>query len=74
MFGGATVQVTDMRDPDREILFDGAIGPRMAVICAHAGSRGDGSTWEYESRYGHLVEEGRWHWFCGDFGARKTPS
>jgi hypothetical protein len=62
-------KVVDMRDPSREMVFD--LEPRRAVVAAHAHDRGDGNTWEHEERYGSLVEEGRWHLFCGDFAARK---
>lgn len=34
--------------------------PREAVIAAYAQSRGDFNTWDYEKRYGKLVEKGRW--------------
>lgn len=68
------IHVVDMRDPERRLVFDGRIGPRAAVLHAHAGGQGDGNTWLHEERYGHLVEEGRWHWFCGDFAARKEAS
>lgn len=66
------IVVRDMRDPDREVVYDGAIGPRMAVICAHARDCGDLNTWGYEERYGSMVEEGRWHYFCGNHAARRA--
>lgn len=63
-------RVHDMRNPERGLLFD--LEPRRAVMAAHAYDRGDGNTWRFEERYGSLVEEGRWHFFCGNFAARKV--
>ena len=41
--------------------------PRSAVISAYAQSRNDGNTWDYESRYGHLVMTGRHSYNLGDW-------
>ena len=43
--------------------------PRQAVIAAHAQSRHDWNTWQYEERYGHLVESGQHTVLCGDWSA-----
>lgn len=67
------VVVHGLSDPEVELTFGASTGPREAVIAAHARSVGDGNTWDHERRHGHLVEEGRWHFFCGDFAARKEP-
>jgi hypothetical protein len=40
---------------------------REAVIAAHAQSRNDWSTWQYEERYGHLAAEDDDKWTCGAF-------
>jgi hypothetical protein len=48
--------------------------PRDAVIAAHAQSSGDFNTWDYETRYGHLVNQGAETVWCGSFSARlETP-
>jgi hypothetical protein len=47
---------------------------RTAVVASYAQDRGDYETWDYETRYGPLVVAGRWHWFCGDWGARREES
>lgn len=44
---------------------------RDSVIAAYAQSRNDWNTWDYESRYGGLVEEGEYTFLCGDFCAFK---
>jgi len=48
-----------------------SIGPREAVMAAYAQSRGDFNTWNYETKYGALVEESPNFYFCGDFSAKK---
>lgn len=52
--------------------------PREAVIAAYAqhlrygtNSVGDWNTWDYEMKYGHLVEEGRYCLLCGDWSVFK---
>lgn len=45
------------------------IPPRTAVIAAYAQSKGDWNTWDYEKRYGSLVEKGTHSVACGDFSA-----
>jgi hypothetical protein len=45
--------------------------PKEAVIAAYAQSKKDFSTWDYEKRYGHLLEEGKYAYFCGDFSVFK---
>jgi len=42
---------------------------RQAVIAAHAQSHNDWNTWQYEGRYGHLVESGQHVVLCGDWSA-----
>jgi hypothetical protein len=43
--------------------------PRKAVIAAHAQSLNDWNTWQYEQRYGHLVQKARHVVTCGDWSA-----
>ena len=43
--------------------------PRRAVIAAHAQSRNDWNTWQYEERYAHLVQSGQHVVLCGDWSA-----
>ena len=45
--------------------------PKQAVIAAYAQSKGDYNTWNYEINYGHLLEEGKLTFLCGDFSAFK---
>jgi hypothetical protein len=68
--GGPTTVVVDLRT-GREFHYVG-LTPREAVVCAHAllGCQ-NGNSWEWQTRYGHLVEEGARCVFCGDFGAVK---
>lgn len=53
-------------DEEREYI---GITPREAVIAAYAQSKGDWSTWQYEERYGKLVEQGKLSVACGDWCA-----
>jgi hypothetical protein len=48
--------------------------PREAVVAAYAQERKDNNTWQYAERYDHLVQQGRWHVFCGDWGVRLPPA
>ena len=43
--------------------------PRQAVIAAYAQSLSDWNTWQYEQRYGHLVQKARHVVTCGDWSA-----
>ena len=43
--------------------------PRRAVVAAHAQSLSDWNTWQYEQRYGHLVQKARHVVTCGDWSA-----
>ncbi len=45
--------------------------PKESVVCAHAQSLGDYNTWDYDSKYGHLVEEGKYTYLCGDWSVFK---
>lgn len=45
--------------------------PRDAVMAAHAQSRGDWNTWEYEERYSCLTVETRLTFLCGDWATFK---
>jgi hypothetical protein len=45
--------------------------PRSAVIAAHAQSLGDWNTWDYESKYADIAQEGKYSWNCGNFSALK---
>jgi hypothetical protein len=41
--------------------------PRMAVICAYAQERKDFNSWDYEKRYGSMVEKGQYTFLIGDW-------
>jgi len=41
--------------------------PKQAVIAAHAQSKMDWNTWQYEERYRKLLEYGKHTILCGDF-------
>lgn len=43
--------------------------PRSAVISAYAQDHGDFNTWDYETKYGCLVEQGNEIVICVDFAA-----
>jgi hypothetical protein len=45
--------------------------PKEAVIAAYAQESGDYNTWDYESRYSHLVEEGKAIWVVGNWSVFK---
>lgn len=47
--------------------------PREAVLAAYAQSLGDWNTWDYATKYGHLIEYGRVSVVCGDFSALLRP-
>jgi hypothetical protein len=68
-----TVQVRKRNDPsDWETTY--SCSPREAVIAAHAQSLRDWNTWDYETRYGHLVVEGVARVSCGAFYAAKVAA
>ena len=41
--------------------------PRMAVICAYAQERKDFNSWDYEKRYGAMVQKGEYTFLIGDW-------
>jgi hypothetical protein len=43
--------------------------PRQAVIAARAQAEGDYNTWDYETKYGPRVREGKYGFHLGDFSA-----
>jgi hypothetical protein len=43
--------------------------PRQAVIAAYAQEHRDWTTWDYEKRYGPLVQHGKHTVHCGDWSA-----
>lgn len=48
------------------------ISPKNALIAAYAQfKKKDFNTWDYEKRYGHLVEEGPKTFLLGDFTVLK---
>lgn len=52
-----------------ELTYSG-IDARQAVIAAHAKQVAkNGNTWEYEARYGHLVQHGKHTVSIGDYCA-----
>jgi len=66
----AAVSVTVMYipDPDKQRIYTCAA--REAVMAAFTQSLGDGSTWDYEKRYGTIVRETKHGWTCGNWWAR----
>ncbi len=51
--------------------------PREAVVAAYAQSRGDWNTWDYETKYAHLVRYSGTNnrtVSCGDFAAADLPT
>lgn len=65
----------------RQYFDSGEFGAvRMAVICAYAqnlknigGTTGDWNTWQYEEKYGRLVEYAGRCVTCGDWTAINRP-
>lgn len=53
---------------DTEHVYEG-ITPEQAVIAAYAQSLGDWNTWDYASKYGHLVKRRGTTVFINDFAA-----
>ena len=45
--------------------------PVEAVVAAYAQSTGDFNTWDYDTRYNHLLEYGKHTILCGDFSVFK---
>lgn len=43
--------------------------PKDAVLSAYAQDKSDWNTWEYEKKYGHLLEQGNEVIICVDFAA-----
>ncbi len=62
--------MTTVYDLSSDIELTYSIGARDAVIAAYAQSIGDQSTWEYESRYGHMPRYGKHSVSIGNFAAR----
>ena len=48
--------------------------PKKAVIAAFAQSKNDWNTWDYDKKYGDMVEEGNLSFACGDFAVFKDNS
>lgn len=61
--------VLTLGDHSREIVY--ILPAREAVIAAHAQSRGDYNTWNYETTYGAAVLETALGFSLGDFWAAK---
>ena len=60
--------VLDLRT-GREFVYTG-LSPQQAVLAAYAlVAMRNGHSWEWQERYGHLLETGKHAVFCGDFGA-----
>ena len=45
--------------------------PDQAVVAAYAQSTGDFNTWDYDTKYNHLLEYGKCTILCGDFSVFK---
>jgi len=62
-------EVYNLNDPKNILYYFSS--PRDAVIAAYAYfTCHDGNTWQYEERYGGLVQFGHWFVFCGDFASK----
>ena len=59
----------NLHDPNVTVVFSHD-DPRLAAISAHAIDQGNGNSWEWEEKYGSLVQKGKYHYFCGDWGVR----
>lgn len=53
---------------------DYTCSPRQAVIAAYAQDHNDWNTWDYEKRYGQLVESSQHTWLVGDWTTRKEQA
>lgn len=65
---GYRTTVMNLATREKQVYF---CEPRKAVLAAYAQSFNDYNTWNYETRYGHLVLEGKFCLACGDFSAFK---
>jgi len=66
-----TIGIFDLSKGEYVSWYSG-ISPREALIAAYAQlKKRDYSTWLYEERYGHLVEEGRKTFTIGDLTTLK---
>ena len=61
------VTVVNLANPDSKLVY--TCTPEEAVIAAYAQAHGDYCTWDYATRYGHLVIRGERTVACGDFCA-----
>jgi hypothetical protein len=50
-----------------------SLPPRDAVKAAHCQSKDNWKTWTYHNDPEPVVP-GRWHWFCGDFAAKRVSA
>ncbi len=66
-----TVEVTNLSSGNKSTY--GPLSARDAAIAAHAHSRGDHNTWDYEKKYGHLVRIGQHSVGVGDHVALLPP-
>jgi hypothetical protein len=62
------VTVTNMSTEETQTFI--GISPQEAVKIAHCQSKGNWNTWSY-SNDPEPVYPGRFHWFCGNFAARR---
>ena len=71
MLGGvsmSSIRVVNL-STRQELIY--TCSPEDAVIAAYAQERGDYNTWQYKERYGHLLEEGKHTFLCGDWSVMK---
>lgn len=50
-----------------ELLHFSGINREETVIAAYAQELGDYNTWDYRTKYGHLLKRGRYAITCGDW-------
>ena len=68
------IGVFDMAKGDYVAWYSSKISPKRALINAYAQlKKKDFSTWLYEERYGHLVEENDETFTIGDLTVMKNP-
>jgi hypothetical protein len=66
MTDGDFVEVVNLST--REVLIY-TCTPAEAVIAAYAQEHKDFNTWMYAERYGHLLEQGKYTYLCGNWSA-----
>ena len=65
------INVSDVMNLATGEVMSYILPPRMAVVCAHAQSKADYSTWQYDERYDADIEEGELTLTLGDWSVFK---